>query len=83
VEIGDGASLKGDDEVVHELLGRDVTHRTVGLALLHIATYGVQQVCLAEPGAAVDEEWVVRVRGRFGDGKRGRMGKAIGRSDHE
>src|SRR5262245_54450919 len=40
-------------------------------------------MCLAEPGASVDEEGVIRLRRRFGDGERGRVREAIRRADHE
>ena len=38
---------------------------------------------LAEAGAAVDEERVVGLRRRFGDGERGRVGEAVRRADDE
>src|SRR6266567_5972368 len=43
----------------------------------------LHQVRLAEPRSAVDEEWVVRLRRRFGDRKRGGVCKPVGRADHE
>ena len=43
----------------------------------------LQQVRLAEPGAAVDEERVVGLRRRLGDGERGRVGEPVRRADHE
>ena len=38
---------------------------------------------MPEAGAAVDEERVVRLRGRFGDGERRSVGEAVRRADHE
>src|SRR5881394_3706429 len=38
---------------------------------------------LAEPGAAVDEERVVCLGGRFGDRERGGVREAVGRADDE
>src|SRR6266566_5665052 len=40
-------------------------------------------MCLAQTGAAVDEEWVVRLRRRLGDSERGGMGEAVRGADHE
>src|SRR5262249_3893677 len=45
--------------------------------------HGVEQVRLAEPGAPVDEEGVVRLRRRFRDRERSRVREAIRRPDHE
>src|SRR5262249_31323791 len=41
------------------------------------------QVRLSESGAAVDEQWVVGLGRRLRDRKRGRVGEAIRRPDHE
>src|SRR3954469_15463115 len=38
---------------------------------------------LAEPGLAPDEQRVVRAGRRLGDGDRGRVGEAVGRTDDE
>src|SRR5688500_16492969 len=43
----------------------------------------LQEVSLPETRSAVDEEWVVRLRGGFGDRKRGRVGEAVRGADHE
>ena len=44
---------------------------------------GVQQVGLAEPDAAVEEERVVAVRGALGDGPRGGVRELVGAADDE
>ena len=43
----------------------------------------VQQVGLAQPGAAVDEQRVVRLRRRLGDRDRRGVGEPVGRADDE
>ena len=43
----------------------------------------LQEVRLAEPGAAVDQERVVRLAGRLGDGERRRVREPVGRADDE
>ena len=58
------------DEVVHERLARDVARREVAGVLGH-AGDGLEEMGLPQPGAAVDEERVVGLRGRLGDGERG------------
>ena len=50
---------------------------------MRVVADGVEQVGLAEPGVAVDEERVVRLRRRLGDGDRGGMGEAVGLADDE
>ena len=69
------------DEVVGELLRRDIHHEQPTL-LLHV-TDGVQQVCLAQTNAAVDDQWVVGVCGIVRDRLRGRMGQAVAVADDE
>ena len=71
------------DEVVHERLARHVAHRHVARVLHHVLRDRLEQVGLPEPGAAVDEERVVRLRRRLGDRERGRVREAVGRADHE
>ena len=73
----------GVDELVHEGLARDVARRQPARVLADVVADRLQEVCLAEAGAAVDEERVVRLRGRLGDGERRRVGEAVRRSDHE
>ena len=85
------APLEGDlavvaqrvDEVVRELFGRDVPDAHAGEEPLRVVADRVQQVRLAEPGLAPDEEGVVRAGRRFGDGDRGRVREAVGRADDE
>ena len=43
----------------------------------------VEQVGLAEAGVTVDEERVVGLRRRFGDGDCRGVGEAVGSTDHE
>ena len=71
------------DEVVHERLARDVADARVGGVLAHVLRDRLQQMRLAEAGAAVDEERVVGLRRRFGDRERGRVREAVRRADHE
>src|SRR5215211_3685166 len=71
------------DEVVHERLARDVASGEMTRVLGDVPGDRLQEVSLAETRTAVDEEWVVRLRGSFGDRKRGRVGEAVRRADHE
>ena len=71
------------DEVVDEGLARHVAHARAPGVLGDVLRDGLEQVRLAEPRAAVDEERVVRLRRRLGDGERGRVGEAVRRADHE
>ena len=71
------------DEVVHERLARDVAGGEVAGVLGHVGGDRLEEVGLAEAGAAVDEERVVGLRRRLGDRERGRVGEAVRRADHE
>ena len=71
------------DEVVGELLGVHVADPDPGIEVLRVVPDGVQQVGLAEPGLAVDEERVVGLGRRLGDGDRRGMGESVAGPDHE
>jgi hypothetical protein len=76
-------SPQGRDEAEHELLGRhqhDLRARPV--APIFVAD-GVQQVGLAAPGAAMDEERVEGDIVRAGERAGGVEGNLIGLADHE
>ncbi len=77
------ALTDGVDELVHERLARDVARREAPRVLADVVADRLQEVRLAETGAAVDEERVVRLRRRLGDGERGRVREAIRRPDDE
>jgi hypothetical protein len=63
------------DEVVHERLAGDVrTERSPECSATYCAIACIRCV-LPRPGAAVDEERVVRLRRRLGDRERGRVAK--------
>ena len=77
------ALTHGVDELVHERLARHVARREAFRVLTDVVADRLQEVRLAEAGAAVDEERVVRLRRRLGDRERGRMCEAVRRADHE
>ena len=71
------------DEVVHERLGGDVADREVERVPADVVRDRVQQMRLAEPRVAVDEERVVGLRRRLGDRERSGVREAVRRADHE
>ena len=71
------------DEVVHERLARDVARGQPAGVLARVLRDRLQQVRLAEAGAAVDEQRVVRLRRRLGDRERGSVREAVRRADDE
>ena len=77
---------QGLHEAGHEALGGEIEDLRLGLALLHIPGNGVQQMRLAEPHAAMDEERVEQLL-RRGEGPRNflrrGMRQAVRRADEE
>jgi hypothetical protein len=71
----------GADELVGELLGADVEGaEVVGAGGV---VDGVQQVGLAQPHPAVEEEGVIALTGVFGGAQRGGVGQAVAVADDE
>ena len=79
------ASVVGDrvDEIVRELLARDVADLHPRIEGLRVVADRVEQVGLAEARVAVDEERVVRLGRCFGDGDGGGVREAVGLADDE
>ena len=71
------------DELVGELLAGDVAHLGAGVEAAHVVADGVQQVGLAQPGVAVDEQRVVGLARRLGHRDGRRVGEAVGGADDE
>ena len=60
-ELCGAIGADGVDEVVGEFLGGDVLHPHVVVIAEHVGADGVQQMRLAEPRTAIDEQRVVRL----------------------
>ena len=71
------------DEVVGELLGAHVPHPGAGEEAHGVVPDRVQQVGLAQARLAVDEQRVVGLGRRFGDGDRGGVREPVARPDDE
>ena len=71
------------DEVVRELLGADVSHPQLRVVVVHVVTDRVQQVGLAEPRVAVDEQGVVGLARLLGDGDGGGVREPVALTDDE
>ena len=82
-EVGGGSVLNRGDELVGELLGADEGDAGVGLSRDDLVRDGLHEVRLAESGVAVDEERVVDLAGRLGDGVGGGGGELVRLSDDE
>ena len=83
LEALDALVAEAVDEVVHERLRRDVAARQPAAVIGDEVRDRVQEMGLSEAGVPVDEERVVGLGGRLGDGERRRVGEAVGRADHE
>src|ERR1700747_2427869 len=68
---------EGVDEVVDERLARDIADGRRGRGLRDVLRYRLEEVRLAKASPAVDEERVVRLRGRLCDGQRSCVREAI------
>ena len=71
------------DELARELLDRRVAHLQTRAEALDVVADRVEQVRLADPGRAVQEERVVGVAGQLGDRERRGVREAVARADHE
>jgi hypothetical protein len=71
------------DEVVGELLAAHVANAGATEQAAHVVTDRVEQVGLAQPGVAVDEQRVVGLAGRFGDSDGRGVREPVGRPDDE
>ena len=71
------------DELVHELLGREVDHLARRVLAADLPGDRVHQVGLAEPDAAVEEQRVERRRGELGDALGGGERELVGLADDE
>ena len=83
LEGGGGVGPDGVDELVHEGLGGDVADVPAGEVLPDVVPDGVQEMGLAQPGVAVDEQRVVGPGRHLGHGLGRGVGEAVGRADDE
>ena len=77
------AVADGVDELVGELLRAHVPHPGARVEAARVVPDRVQQVRLAEPRLPVDEQRVVRLGRRLGDGDRRGVREAVGGADDE
>jgi hypothetical protein len=77
------ARLDRAHELGRELLDGRVTDGQAGAEAPDVVADGVQEVRLAEPGPAVDEERVVGLAGQLRDGERGGVGETVAAADDE
>ena len=73
----------GVDEVVRELLRAHVAHAAAVVEAAGVVPDRVQEVGLAQPALAVDEQRVVRLRRRLGHGDGGGVREPVARADDE
>ena len=83
LELLDALLAQGLNEVVCEGLTGDVAGGHIGRRRGDVVRDCLQQVRLAKAGGTVDEERVVGLAWRLGNGERCGMSKAIRRADHE
>ena len=77
------AGLDGVDELVDEAVAGQIEDARRRLALEHLLADGLQQVRLAQPDAAVDEQRVVRLARLLGDGDARGVRQAVARAGDE
>ena len=83
LEAGHRLGADRVDEFVHERLGGDVAHPLVPEHGADVVPDRVQEVGLAQPGRAVDEQRVVGPAGALGDGQGRGVREAVGGPDDE
>ncbi len=80
-EVARLVALDGGDELVDEGVAGEVKDARFRLGCQHALGDGLEQVRLAQPDAAVDEQRIVAPAGLIGDGDRCRMGELVAGSD--
>ena len=83
LEVDHASIPHGIDELVQNGLGCDVAHVQPRMLLKHVMADRLQQVGFPQPGAAMDEKWVVRLGRRLGHGQRRGVRETVARADHE
>ena len=83
LEAVDGVAPDGLDQVLHELVRRDVADDRPRLALLDGVAHRLHQVGLAQAHAAVNEEWVVGTAGAVGHLQGSGPRQVVGLAVHE
>ena len=66
LEFVKGLALIGLDHVGDKLFGVRIQHPGAGVIVDQLVPYGLQQVCLAQPHTAIDEQRVVELARRIG-----------------
>ena len=79
----DAGALQRGDELVGEGLGGRVVDGELRGVAVEVVRDRAEQVGLAEPRGAVQEERVVGLAGRLGDRQRGGVGELVAGADHE
>ena len=82
-ELTHSRSRDRADDLVRELLGREIDDALAREALVHLVADGVHEVGLAETDASVEEQRVVAVAWSFRDRLGGRMRELRVMTDHE
>ena len=78
----DGVVLQGLDHFGHEAFGMKIEHLVLGLMFGNKVADGVEQMGLAQAGAAIDEQGIIGLAGGFTDLHAGSPGQLIGFSLH-
>src|SRR5665811_1131043 len=83
LELVHPLSANSVDELVEELLGRDVADYGSRIEFDAVVTDGMEEVGLAKTGVRVDEQGVVVASRLLGDGERCCVGETVRLSDDE
>ena len=82
-ELGELVVLDAVNVFVGELFGRNVRDARAFLVARRVLADGMEQMCLAQPDAAVKKKRIVGFSGCLGDGQRGRVGKVVVVADNK
>ena len=77
------AFAQGVDEFVCKLVSLDVDDVVVRVVLMNFVRNGIEKVRLPNAGRAVDEKWIIRIRGLFRNGDGGGVRKLVAVADDE
>ena len=82
-ELQYSSMLDGINHLVHELLCGNIHYLHIGVFIQYEVADGMKEVGLSQSHPTIDEEGIIPSSWSLSDCQTGRLGKAVGRTDHK